>query len=486
MSPIRGAFTNNVFSMLKYTLLVCLLLNAYWLTAQNLVPNPSFESFKKDPCLARFRTGDATISDYMANWYMPSPGTTDIWDSDPSKKGTCILYIYDSLKAHSGHYLIGLFTLYQYDTVHFNFSNTPPSAFLEIKNYREYLQVRLSKPLIVGKVYRAEMFAAFYRLANFQTNNLGMLFSEAPITQTTTKPPILKQPQVVDTTIIADTNWHPIRGEFVAGKPYQYLTLGNFFDDDHTKIKLSGPNLIYAPGAYYYLDDISVEEVPDTPLVTVPSLGVDTTLCINQSLTLNLPDKPQTTYRWQDGSTAPNRTITQTGTYYVTATTGAYSVTDTLYVKVLPPIQLPSDTVLCRGERFTLAPTYPTKTFLWSDGSRDSSLSVSQTGQYWVSMPNPYCTIADTINVQVADCPGIPPNVITPNGDGLNEAFVIDNVTLLPWHLQIYNRWGARVFQSLPYHNEWRGEGLPTGVYYYELFSAPLRRRLKGWVTIMR
>ncbi|WP_158552489.1 gliding motility-associated C-terminal domain-containing protein [Spirosoma telluris] len=203
-------------------------------------------------------------------------------------------------------------------------------------------------------------------------------------------------------------------------------------------------------------------------------------------MTIQLPDNSQTRYLWQDGSTSSIRTITQAGTYFVTATTGVYSVTDTLHVRILPPVVLPQDTTLCRGEKLTLIPNYPGHALHWSTGSTDSTLTVSQAGQYWVKVDSHTCPIADTINVQVIDCPDNVPNIFTPNGDGINETFIIDNIELRPWQLAIYNRWGARVFESESYHNQWCGEGLPTGVYYYELFCQPLRRRLKGWVQILR
>ncbi|WP_158552487.1 hypothetical protein [Spirosoma telluris] len=217
-----------------------MVINTSALTAQNLVPNPSFEFFKKDPCLGRFRTGDEVLEDYIKDWYIPTKGTTDLWNSDSSRKGQCLLYIYDNTKAHSGHYLVGIYTSFKYDTVHFNYTNTPVNTLLEAVDYREYIQIRLTEPLTIGKVYQAKMFAARYRLSNFQTNHLGMLFSEGPIKQTTIKPPILSTPQVNDTIVIADTNWREISQSFVAQRPYSYLTIGNFLMTDIPKLSYQG------------------------------------------------------------------------------------------------------------------------------------------------------------------------------------------------------------------------------------------------------
>jgi gliding motility-associated-like protein len=59
------------------------------------------------------------------------------------------------------------------------------------------------------------------------------------------------------------------------------------------------------------------------------------------------------------------------------------------------------------------------------------------------------------------------PNVFTPNGDGVNDYFVVRNLNLYDFRpLIIYNRWGNVVYQSDQYNNDWDGRGVPDGVYY--------------------
>ena len=74
-------------------------------------------------------------------------------------------------------------------------------------------------------------------------------------------------------------------------------------------------------------------------------------------------------------------------------------------------------------------------------------------------------------------------NVMTPNGDGLNDIFMIENIDRFPDNkVQIFNRWGIEVFSTEGYsiNNDnvfrgfsdgratvRRGERLPTGTYYY-------------------
>lgn len=65
-------------------------------------------------------------------------------------------------------------------------------------------------------------------------------------------------------------------------------------------------------------------------------------------------------------------------------------------------------------------------------------------------------------------------NVISPNGDGLNDEFHIANIEGKSGKLEIYNRWGNLVFRSEAYRNNWPGvygkdKDLPDGTYYYLL-----------------
>lgn len=62
------------------------------------------------------------------------------------------------------------------------------------------------------------------------------------------------------------------------------------------------------------------------------------------------------------------------------------------------------------------------------------------------------------------------PNVITPNGDGKNDQFVIKGLAKYPnSEISIFNRWDNLVYASPNYSNNWDGKGLSTGTYFYVL-----------------
>ena len=77
-----------------------------------------------------------------------------------------------------------------------------------------------------------------------------------------------------------------------------------------------------------------------------------------------------------------------------------------------------------------------------------------------------------------------PPNLFTPNGDGKND-FLTIGTEVNNFELVIFNRWGDKVYQERSYQNDWDGDNLPAGAYYYILYS-PDRSWCKGYVNISR
>ncbi len=79
----------------------------------------------------------------------------------------------------------------------------------------------------------------------------------------------------------------------------------------------------------------------------------------------------------------------------------------------------------------------------------------------------------DTVSynyVKIIDDVLIFPNIITPNGDGINDKFMIGALikggAYTETQVIIYNRWGKKVYENPNYQNDFGGEGLPDGVYY--------------------
>jgi gliding motility-associated-like protein len=89
-------------------------------------------------------------------------------------------------------------------------------------------------------------------------------------------------------------------------------------------------------------------------------------------------------------------------------------------------------------------------------------------------------------NITVTGTPCEIPNVITPNGDTLNESFDLTGYDVA--RLQIYNRWGKKIYDKANYVNEWHGQNnhgddLPDGVYFY-IIDTNSGDSQTGWIYV--
>jgi gliding motility-associated-like protein len=200
-------------------------------------------------------------------------------------------------------------------------------------------------------------------------------------------------------------------------------------------------------------------------------------------------------FRWQDGFSAPVRYVTAPGLYWVDITSPlGCTRRDTVEVSSFRAEQLAlaPDTATCFVVPVVLRVTGAPSglRYRWPDGSNGPTFAVQAPGTYTVqvSAPSGCFTRELTRRVDLApDCGAHVPNIITPNGDEANETWVLRGLNPTDWGLNIYTRWGQRVYAQARYDNRWRAEGLPSGVYYYQLtyVHGPFRQ-LRGWVEVVR
>jgi gliding motility-associated-like protein len=112
--------------------------------------------------------------------------------------------------------------------------------------------------------------------------------------------------------------------------------------------------------------------------------------------------------------------------------------------------------------------------------------------QVWVTDSATGCISRDTITVIVRNKDNIfVPNAITPNGDGVNDTWIIrDLAEIKNNEVMIFSRWGDVLFTARPYNNDWdgthNGQALPAGTYYYILKLDDLGEVRDGNITIIR
>ena len=86
------------------------------------------------------------------------------------------------------------------------------------------------------------------------------------------------------------------------------------------------------------------------------------------------------------------------------------------------------------------------------------------------------------------------PNAFTPNGDGLNDEFVIPTVDLERFEIVIYNRMGSEIYRSDNPNTSWtgyyQGREVPEGAYVYVVRYKWLNHgeefKREGTVTVIR
>jgi len=83
------------------------------------------------------------------------------------------------------------------------------------------------------------------------------------------------------------------------------------------------------------------------------------------------------------------------------------------------------------------------------------------------------------------------PNVITSNGDGINDTWVIRGLDVFfqKNELMIVNRWGVEVYKSTNYQHDWNGENLNGGTYFYRFQLTDIQggsHTMTGYVTLIK
>jgi gliding motility-associated-like protein len=249
----------------------------------------------------------------------------------------------------------------------------------------------------------------------------------------------------------------------------------------------------------FYVQAVSV------PAVTVGT--VNSPLCEGDTAWFLADTVAGATYFWQGpgGFTTTiqnpvlyNVTSSQAGIYSMSAVIGScYSNPLHLFLNVQPLllIDLGTDTTMCYFDSLVLAPgSYAS--YLWQNGSSDSSFSVHFSGMYSVIVTDQYgCTDMDTINILFDRCePGMV-NVFTPNGDGKNDLFFFSGEFFNAVKCSVFDRWGLLMYEWDGVSGAWDGTNMYSGnpvsegTYFYIAEVRDYKDklfRLQGYITLSR
>ncbi len=112
-----------------------------------------------------------------------------------------------------------------------------------------------------------------------------------------------------------------------------------------------------------------------------------------------------------------------------------------------------------------------------------------------VSYNSSYCKVQDTVTVIVdVNCGDFfIPNAFSPNDDGLNDVINVHGRCIETFNLQIFDRWGEKVFETSSITDGWdgtyRGQKMNTGVFIYKADGVSIDGQsfnMKGNITLIR
>ncbi|HLF63863.1 MAG TPA: gliding motility-associated C-terminal domain-containing protein [Saprospiraceae bacterium] len=155
------------------------------------------------------------------------------------------------------------------------------------------------------------------------------------------------------------------------------------------------------------IDTIIVTENSMGPVL---ELGPDTSVCEGETVLIN-PGINGVTYLWQDGSTNPSLLVTASAMIILEIANSCGVARDTLDVVisgVAPELELGPDINVCEGETVLVSPGISDVTYLWQDGSTNSSLFVTTSSMIALEITNACGVARDTMDVVIA---GIAPQV---------------------------------------------------------------------------
>jgi|GEM_PF-5416798 len=386
--------------------------------AQNLVPNPGFETVVNCP------DNHSQLS-RAAGWAPPTDGTSDYFHTCSTYPWTNVLNnMTGSETPHSGNAYAGFFA--------YGCSGTKLLAGEIDTNVREYLQIRLTAPLVPGQRYNVRFFVSLGDGFNgngeidVATDDIGACFSVGPIQRFSpswfgTTLPIVRTPQVRNPEgnfLSVTDGWMEISGCLIADSAYEYITLGCFKSSDISLMHVNN-SFPLSDMSYYYIDDISV-----TPgLNATDIIGGDTIICNGTPASLLVISGGAPL--WSTGAGANAIQVAMPGEYSVQVLQDGCIYTDTVEVLSLSiaPDAGPDRSTCDEDELVlgTLSPD-PRTTYRWSTGAATPTLTVNQNGTYWIEQSVGTCAATDTVQVEM---------LFTPDAELGSDTVLCENASIL-------------------------------------------------------
>ena len=236
--------------------------------------------------------------------------------------------------------------------------------------------------------------------------------------------------------------------------------------------------------------------------------GEDQIICVAEPIVLD--GSGGGSYLWSPSATLSDSAVADpiaspidTTTYYLTVTIGNCVDVDSVTINTyeIPPVdagdslQIPTGASIglnANGVQTGWQYSWEPAEFLDNSSITNPLATPTQSTMFYVTVTDENgCMNNDSVYVEIL--PGITfPDGISPNGDGINDTWIIDNIDLFDDAIvEVYNRWGQMLFQSapgypIPWDGRFKGKDLPVGTYYYVIYSDNFKDPFTGPITIIR
>jgi PKD repeat protein len=282
--------------------------------AQNLVSNPGFEILSSCP--------NTTSQIANATGWNTSSNSPDLFNSC-NGNGTIVGMpgnICGYQQSFGGNGYMGLLC---YGSFSSSYS----------VNIREYATGMLTSPLVIGQTYSASFHVVLMNQSSHEVDHIDAKF----VMSYNPSLPITNSAQVFSTLPISDTlNWTTISGTFVADSAYNFIVIGNHFDDANTIANSIQP-VTFGWNAYYFVDDIEVTALNQQP---VSLFSATNHICPGACIDFTNLSSNGISYQWTFSGANPSTSTD------VSPATICYNVPGTYPVQLIASNATGSDTLI--------------------------------------------------------------------------------------------------------------------------------------------
>ena len=215
----------------------------------------------------------------------------------------------------------------------------------------------------------------------------------------------------------------------------------------------------------------------EAPKIPVALWSEQAFFCTQQAVVLHLTDSSGWQFNWTDGFAEPNRPVEVPGVFHIEALSPEHCILQdsvTVSERMPPEVHISLFPSNCGPQSLEVLGDGLTF-FNWNTGDTTAAISAARSGWFSVTASDGFCSGSDSVQVEISACPEclvyIPNSFQPVSGTG---NFVVQSPCVIErFHLQVYDRWGTLLFESMNAGTPWDGtrdgKALPAGVYVYRL-----------------